>query len=125
MTEEHRRERLRLRREKDRARRRTKKLQEEEEMVVTNRRLRETAPGHSQRLKRGDENELERNLRLEKVASCKQLRLAMEKESKTGEDDSNHTAQVGPGDRGRKKSKKKRNGFDLDLILDGMSSLAL
>ena len=26
-----------------------------------------------------------------------------------------HTVQVGPGDRGRKKS-KKRNGFDLDLI---------
>ena len=35
--------------------------------------------------------------------------------SKTGEDGINHTAQVGPGDRGRKKS-KKRNGFDLDLI---------
>ena len=37
------------------------------------------------------------------------------KESKTGEDGSYHTAQVGPGDRGKKKS-KKRNGFDLDLI---------
>ena len=102
MTEEQRRERLRLRRKKDRARRRTKKLQQEEEIVVSNRRLRETAPGYSQRLKRGDENELERNLRLEKVASCKQLRLAMEKESKTGEDDSNHTAQV------RKKEEQKK-----------------
>ena len=37
------------------------------------------------------------------------------KKSKTGEDGSYHTAQVGPGDRGREKN-KKRNGFDLDLI---------
>ena len=37
------------------------------------------------------------------------------KKSKTEEDGINHTAQPGPGDRGRKKS-KKRNGFDLDLI---------
>ena len=37
------------------------------------------------------------------------------KKSKTGEDGSYHTAQVGPGDRGRKKS-KKLIGFDLDLI---------
>ena len=36
----------------------------------------------------------------------------MKKESKTGEDGINHTAQVGPGDRGR----KKKNGFDLDLL---------
>ena len=35
-------------------------------------------PGHSQRLKRGDDNELERNLRLEKVVTSKQLRLAVE-----------------------------------------------
>ena len=32
------------------------------------------------RLKRGDENELERKLRLEKVVAIKQLRLAVEKE---------------------------------------------
>ena len=32
------------------------------------------------RLKRGDDNELERNLRLEKVVASKQLRLAMETE---------------------------------------------
>ena len=40
------------------------------------------------RLKRGDDNELERNLRLEKVVASEQLRLAMEtrrKKSKTGE----------------------------------------
>ena len=37
------------------------------------------------RLKRGDENELERKLRLEKVVASKQLRLAVEtKKSKTG-----------------------------------------
>ena len=35
-------------------------------------------PGHSQRLKRGDDNELERNPRLEKVVTSKQLRLAVE-----------------------------------------------
>ena len=35
-----------------------------------------------------------------------------------GEDGSYHTAQVGPGDRERKKSKKRMdlNGFNLDLI---------
>ena len=40
------------------------------------------------------------------------------KNSKTGEDGSYHTAQVGPGDRERKKSKKGMdlNGFNLDLI---------
>ena len=32
------------------------------------------------RLKRGDENELERSLRLEKMVASKQLRLAMETE---------------------------------------------
>ena len=37
------------------------------------------------------------------------------KKSKTGEDGSNNTTQVGPGDGGRKKS-KKRNEFNLDLI---------
>ena len=50
-------------------------------------------------------------------------------ESKTGEDGSYHTAQVGTGDRGRKKSK---NVFDLIWIeiglkkkfFQGMSSLA-
>ena len=57
------------------------------------------------------------------MAATKRLRLAMEtdeertarlekKNSKTGEDGSYHTAQVGPGDRGRKKS-KKWIGYDL------------
>ena len=54
------------------------------------------------------------------------------KKSKTEEDGSYHAAQVGPGERGRNKS-KKRIGFDLDLIwieigviiFQGMSSLAL
>ena len=36
------------------------------------------------------------------------------KKSKTGEDGSYHTAQVGPGE--RKKEEQKRNGFNLDLI---------
>ena len=49
VTEEQRRERLRIRREKDRPKR-TKKLQEEEEKVVSNRRQRESAPGHSQKI---------------------------------------------------------------------------
>ena len=41
---EQRRERLRIRREKDRAKITTKKLQEEEEKVVNNRRQRESVP---------------------------------------------------------------------------------
>ena len=73
------------------------------------------------RLKRGDDNELERNLRLEKVVASKQLRLAVgteeeqdwrmmqlpnssgwpwrrkkEKKSKTGEDGTYRTAHVSP-----------------------------
>ena len=47
----------------------------------------------------------------------------MKKERKTGEDGSYHTAQIGLGDRGRKKS-KKWIAFDLDLIwieIQGMS----
>ena len=85
---------------------RTKKLQEGKK------RLSETQDHEKQRLatlkrlKRGDENELERKLRLEKVVASKWLRLAMErkkrktghgdgqrKKSKTGEDGSYHTAQ--------------------------------
>ena len=48
--EEQRKERLRIRREKDRARRRTKKTTRVKEKVVKNRRPRETAPGHSQKI---------------------------------------------------------------------------
>ena len=58
------------------------------------------------------------------------------KKSKTGENGSYHTAQVGPGDRGRKRSKKGMNFIDLDFIwieigvlknkfFKGMSLLAL
>ena len=59
------------------------------------------------------ETEEERRARLENDAATKWLRLAMEtdKERKarlqTAKDGSYHTAQVGPGDRGRKKSKKR------------------
>ena len=91
------------------------------------------------RLKRGDENELERKLRLEKVVASKQLRLAMETEEQRRtrlENDAatkrlrlametdevrleKMVAQVVPGDRGRKKSNKKGMDliwFNLDLI---------
>ena len=46
VTEEQRKERLRIRRKKDRA----KRIQEEEEKVVSKRRQRESAPGHSQKI---------------------------------------------------------------------------
>ena len=109
-------------------------------------------------MKRGDQNELERKLSLEKVVSRKQLSLAVEmeeerrarlendaalpsgsgfpwirtKKRKTEECGSYHAAQVGPGNRGSNKSKKKI-GFGLDLIwieievfiFQGMNSLAL
>ena len=60
-TEEQRRERLRIRREKEGARRRKKTTTRGKEKVVRNRRPRETAPSHFQRLKRGDENEGEKS----------------------------------------------------------------
>ena len=47
------------------------------------------------------------------MVTSKQLRLAVKKEE---QDWSYRTAQVVLGDRGRKKSKKKSNEFDLDLI---------
>ena len=118
-TEEQRKERLLIRRENDRARRRTKKTTRGKENVVRN-----SALAILKILNRGDENELERKLRLEKVVTSKHLRLAMETEQerrarcsyhKTVEDGSYHIDQVGLGDRGRKKI-KKRNGFDLNLI---------
>ena len=48
-----------------------------------------------------------------------------EKKGKTGEDGSNHTAQVGPGDRGRKKRKKGMDLISKTYFFQGMSSLAL
>ena len=77
-TEEQRKERRRIRHEKDRARRRTKKLQEgkkRSEMKDQDKQCLATL----KRLKRGDENELERKVRLEKVVTSKQLRLAIKK----------------------------------------------
>ena len=38
----------------------------------------ETAPGNSQKLKRGDDNELKRSLRLEKPVASKQFRLTVQ-----------------------------------------------
>ena len=99
-TEEQRKERLRIRCETEK---------HEKQRLAT-----------PKRLKRGDVNELKRNLRLEKVVASKQLRLAMEteeerkarleydtstkrlrlamelKKSKTGEDGSYCTALVNP-----------------------------
>ena len=75
-TEEQRKERLRIGREKNRARRMTKKLQEEKK------RSSETEDHEKQRLatlkrmKRGDDSELERKLGLEKMVT----RLAVETE---------------------------------------------
>ena len=60
-------------------------------------------------MKRGDDNDLERKLRLEKVVA----RLAMETEEERRA--RLEKAQVGPGDRGRKKSKKWIEYY-LDLI---------
>ena len=66
----------------------------------------------TKRLSLAIEMDEERKARLEKMVATKRLRLAMETDkermkSKTGEDGSHHTAQVGPGDRGRKKVKKE------------------
>ena len=61
------------------------------------------------------ETKEDRRAKLENDVATKWLRLAMvtdEERSKTGEGGINHTAQVGPGDRGRKKS-KRGNGFYL------------
>ena len=151
-TKGQRRERLRIRREKDRASRRKKQLQ------VEKKRLSETEDHEKQRLatlkrlKRGDENELERNLRLEKVVASKQLRLAVLTEEqnwrmmqlpngsgwpwrRTKKEKQDWRRWLQPHISGwpwrqRKKEEQKRNGFDLDLIskthfFQGMSSLAL
>ena len=95
----------------------TTKQQRKERLRITRknkikRKLRETAPGHSQNIEAslGDDNELERNLRLEKVVASKQLRLAMETEEERRarlENDAAmyQMAQVGHGDGRRKKTK--------------------
>ena len=79
-TEEQRKERLRIGRKNDRARKITKKLQEEKKRSSELEDHEKQGLATLTRLKRGDENELERKLRLEKVVASKQLRLAMETE---------------------------------------------
>ena len=85
------------------------------------------------RLKRGDENELERNLRLEKVVASKQLKfaMAMDVERKARLEKMVATTQLRLAlETEEEKKSKKRNEFNFDLIskkkfLQGMSSLAL
>ena len=79
-TKEQRKERLRIRHKKDRARRRTKKVQEEKKRSSETEDHEKQCLATLKRLKRGDKNELARKLRLEKVVASKQLRLAMETE---------------------------------------------
>ena len=67
-------QRLKERREKDRARRITKGKKRSSETDDHEKQCLATL----KRLKRGDENELDRNLRLEKMVATKQLRLVME-----------------------------------------------
>ena len=86
----------------DRARRRTKKLKEGKKRLSETEDHEKLRLATLKRLKRDDKNELERKLRLEKVVTSKQLRLAMETEEERRarlEDGCYHTAQVGPGDR--------------------------
>ena len=68
-TEEQRKERLRIRHEKNRARRRTKQLQEEKKRSSATEDHEKQRLATLKRLKRGDENELERKLRLENVVA--------------------------------------------------------
>ena len=77
-TEEQRKERLKNRHEKYRARRRTNKLQEEKKRSSKTEDHEKQRLASLKRLKQGDENELGSKLRLEKVVASKQLRLAME-----------------------------------------------
>ena len=63
------------------------------------------------RLKRGDDNELEWNLRLKKVVASKQLRVGYgDIMNKTGKWCNYQMAQFGHGDGGRKKSKTGEDG---------------
>ena len=65
------------------------------------------------RLKRGDDNELDRNLRLEKVVAIKQLRLAVKTEEERAQGwrmQLPNGSGVGHEDGGRKKSKTGEDG---------------
>ena len=65
MTEKQRRDRLKIRREKERARRKTKKLQEEKKRSSVTEDYEKQCQATLKRLKRDDENELEGKLRRE------------------------------------------------------------
>ena len=67
---------MRIGREKDRVRRRTKKLQEEKKRSSETEDHKKQSLATLKRMNRGDENKLERKLRLEKVVT----RLAVEME---------------------------------------------
>ena len=71
---------LRIRHENDRARRITKKTQEGKKRLSETENHEKQCLATLKRLKQGDDNELERNLGLEKVVASKQLRLAMDTE---------------------------------------------
>ena len=62
------------------------------------------------RLNRGDDNELERNLKLEKVVDSEQLRLAVETVEERRARLENVAAQFGHGDGQRKKIKTGEDG---------------
>ena len=148
--QKQRRERLRIRREKDRASRRTKKKLQEEK-----KRSSETEDHEKQhlatlkRLKRGNENEFERNLRLDNVVISKQLMLTEEdKRAKLENDAATKNGSGWPWRQTKKekqdwrrwlephssgwpwrqwkKEEQNRNGFDyLTHFFHRMSSLAL
>ena len=79
-TEEQRKESLRKGRESDRARRRKKKTQEGKKRSSQTENHEKQCLATLKILKQGDDNELERNLRLEKAVASKQFRLAVETE---------------------------------------------
>ena len=70
-------------------------------------------------LKRGDDNELERNLKLEIVVYSEQLRLAVEteEERRARQENVAHTAQFGNGDGQRKKIRTGEDGSYAQLML--------
>ena len=95
----------------------TKKQREERLRIIRENKKKENHATPLTRLKRGDDNELERNLRLEKVVASKQLRLGIMQY---------RTARVGHGDGPREKSKTGEDGttaqpmfavLSLELIL--------
>ena len=89
---------LRIRHENDRARRITKKTQEEKKRSSETENHEKQCLATLKRLKRGDDNELERNLGLEKVVTSKQLRSAIRQKKKGEQHCSYQMAQVGHGD---------------------------